>query len=203
MNVTIFTADIIYHLFDQFTRHRQRTLEEEKAKAQDVAVFPCMLQILKNAIFNQKDPIIVGVEVVEGILKVGTPLCIPKNGVSSEGPKKPARLKSTSVLCSGGGGGQGGGSMRKGSTAGLFDLSTCGAEHMSQRRAFFFLFVFFCLHHRDEPPRTPGDEPCAWLEKPSRTNSSPARISGLGLSFLIGCVRTISLGLHSSCTSAR
>lgn len=30
--------------------------------------------------FNQKDPIIVGVEIVEGILKVGTPLCIPALG---------------------------------------------------------------------------------------------------------------------------
>ena len=31
-------------------------------------------------VFNQKDPIIVGVEVVEGILKVGTPLCVPALG---------------------------------------------------------------------------------------------------------------------------
>eukprot|EP00615_Pteridomonas_danica_P000173 CAMPEP_0114341984 /NCGR_PEP_ID=MMETSP0101-20121206/9443_1 /TAXON_ID=38822 ORGANISM="Pteridomonas danica, Strain PT" /NCGR_SAMPLE_ID=MMETSP0101 /ASSEMBLY_ACC=CAM_ASM_000211 /LENGTH=1002 /DNA_ID=CAMNT_0001475833 /DNA_START=91 /DNA_END=3099 /DNA_ORIENTATION=- len=78
--VTIFTADIIYHLFDQFIAHRSKTAEEEKAKAVDVAVFPCLINILPNSVFNQKDPIILGVEVTDGILKVGTPLCIPKNG---------------------------------------------------------------------------------------------------------------------------
>ena len=33
-----------------------------------------------QSIFNQKDPIIYGMEVVEGILKVGTPLCVPALG---------------------------------------------------------------------------------------------------------------------------
>ena len=81
-DVTIFTADIIYHLFDQFTTHRMKKLEEEKAAAVDTVVFPVVLQILPhpNSCFNQKDPIILGVTVIDGILKVGTPLCIPKNG---------------------------------------------------------------------------------------------------------------------------
>jgi hypothetical protein len=35
------------------------------------------LQILPTCIFNQKDPIILGVEVMEGIAKVGTPICVP------------------------------------------------------------------------------------------------------------------------------
>lgn len=33
--------------------------------------------MVKDACFNQKSPIIVGVTVTEGVLKVGTPLCIP------------------------------------------------------------------------------------------------------------------------------
>ncbi len=45
-----------------------------------VAVFPSIVRILPQHVFNQKDPIIVGVEVVEGILKVGTPLCVPATG---------------------------------------------------------------------------------------------------------------------------
>jgi translation initiation factor 5B len=45
-----------------------------------VAVFPSVVRILPQHVFNQKDPIIVGVEIVEGILKVGTPLCIPALG---------------------------------------------------------------------------------------------------------------------------
>lgn len=80
LNVSIFTADIIYHLFDQFQTHLNATMEQEKIKAKEVAVFPCLLRILPNNVFNAKDPIICGVDVVDGILKVGTPLCIPANG---------------------------------------------------------------------------------------------------------------------------
>jgi translation initiation factor 5B len=35
------------------------------------------LQILPTCVFNKKDPIVVGVEVVEGIARVGTPLAVP------------------------------------------------------------------------------------------------------------------------------
>jgi len=43
-------------------------------------VFPCVLRILPQYIFNKKDPIVIGVEVVEGILKLGTPLTVPSTG---------------------------------------------------------------------------------------------------------------------------
>jgi len=29
------------------------------------------------AFFNKKDPVVLGVDVVEGILRIGTPLCVP------------------------------------------------------------------------------------------------------------------------------
>lgn len=35
---------------------------------------------MKEHVFNMKDPIIVGMEVLEGNLRVGTPLCIPALG---------------------------------------------------------------------------------------------------------------------------
>jgi len=80
MNVRIFTADIIYHLFDQFTRFMEELSEKRRQEAADIAVFPSIIRILPQHIFNQKDPIIMGVEVAEGILKVGTPLCVPALG---------------------------------------------------------------------------------------------------------------------------
>lgn len=43
-------------------------------------MFPSIIRILPQHVFNQKDPIIVGVEIVEGILKIGTPLCVPSIG---------------------------------------------------------------------------------------------------------------------------
>ena len=80
VNVRIFTADIIYHLFDQFTRFMEQLQEKRREDAAAIAVFPSIVKILPQHVFNQKDPIIVGVEVVEGILKVGTPLCVPTLG---------------------------------------------------------------------------------------------------------------------------
>jgi translation initiation factor 5B len=80
LGVKIFTADIIYHLFDQFTAYLKQVREEEQEAAKLEAVFPCVLRILPDCVYNKKDPILVGVEVVEGIAKVGTPLCVPSQG---------------------------------------------------------------------------------------------------------------------------
>ncbi len=44
--------------------------EEEQQAAKLEAVFPCILRILPACIFNKKDPIVVGVDIVEGIAKV-------------------------------------------------------------------------------------------------------------------------------------
>mmetsp|Transcript_11954 Transcript_11954/g.13523 ORF Transcript_11954/g.13523 Transcript_11954/m.13523 type:complete len:991 (+) Transcript_11954:126-3098(+) len=80
MGVRIMTADIIYHLFDQFTKFMDELTAKRREEAVAIAVFPSIVKILPQHIFNQKDPIIVGVEIVEGILKIGTPLCVPALG---------------------------------------------------------------------------------------------------------------------------
>jgi translation initiation factor 5B len=80
VNVRIMTADIIYHLFDQFTRFMEELTAKRREDAAAIAVFPSIIKILPQHIFNQKDPIIMGVEVIDGILKVGTPLCVPSLG---------------------------------------------------------------------------------------------------------------------------
>lgn len=77
VGVKVFIADIIYHLFDQFKAYIDNIKEEKKKEAADEAVFPCVLKILPNCVFNKKDPIVLGVDVIEGIAKVGTPICIP------------------------------------------------------------------------------------------------------------------------------
>jgi translation initiation factor 5B len=41
-------------------------------------VFPAVLDILDQCVFNKKNPIVVGVKVLEGTLKTGTPLCFVK-----------------------------------------------------------------------------------------------------------------------------
>ena len=44
--------------------------EEAQEAARMDAVFPCVLRILPTAVFNKKDPIILGVDILEGIAKV-------------------------------------------------------------------------------------------------------------------------------------
>uniref|UniRef100_A0A2P2JHH8 Eukaryotic translation initiation factor 5B n=1 Tax=Rhizophora mucronata TaxID=61149 RepID=A0A2P2JHH8_RHIMU len=78
VGVKIFIADIIYHLFDQFKAYIDNLKDEKKKEASDDAVFPCVLKILPNCIFNKKDPIVLGVDILEGLVKVGTPICIPQ-----------------------------------------------------------------------------------------------------------------------------
>ena len=73
----IFTADIIYHLYDSVTKYMAEVREKKRGESADVAVFPCVLDILPNSIFNVKSPIVLGVRVVEGVARVGTPICIP------------------------------------------------------------------------------------------------------------------------------
>ena len=43
--VRIFTADIIYHLFDQFTAHMDRLMEQRRQDAKNLAVFPCIVKV--------------------------------------------------------------------------------------------------------------------------------------------------------------
>jgi translation initiation factor 5B len=81
IGVKIFEADIIYHLFDKFTAHMKSLEEQRKEDSKMLAVFPCVLAPV--AVFNKKDPIIVGVDVVEGNLRLLTPICaIKKNPVT-------------------------------------------------------------------------------------------------------------------------
>lgn len=47
--------------------------EQEQEAAKGDAVFPCILKILPTCVFNTKDPIVLGVDVVEGIAKVRPP----------------------------------------------------------------------------------------------------------------------------------
>ncbi|XP_073136066.1 uncharacterized protein [Henckelia pumila] len=78
LGVKIFIADIIYHLFDQFKAYIDNLKEEKKKEASEEAVFPCVLKIMPNCVFNKKDPIVLGVDVLEGIAKIGTPVCVPQ-----------------------------------------------------------------------------------------------------------------------------
>lgn len=76
MGMKIFKAEIIYHLFDRFVEYNNAMTEQKRKEQAPTAVFPCVLKMVPRAIFNKKDPIIMGVDVVEGTLRLGTPICV-------------------------------------------------------------------------------------------------------------------------------
>jgi len=47
VGVKIFTADIIYHLFDQFTAYMAEIEAKRRVDEAPRAVFPCMLKIIQ------------------------------------------------------------------------------------------------------------------------------------------------------------
>ncbi|KAI0158431.1 eukaryotic translation initiation factor 5B [Pestalotiopsis sp. NC0098] len=76
--IKIFTADIIYHLFDNFTKHMDEQLEKKKEESKMLAVFPCVLNTV--AVFNKTNPIVIGVDVIDGNLKINTPIAAVRQG---------------------------------------------------------------------------------------------------------------------------
>jgi translation initiation factor 5B len=80
--IKIFTADIIYHLFDAFTKHMEQLAEKKKEESKMLAVFPCVLKPV--AVFNNTNPIVVGVDVVEGNLKTLTPIAAVVTGANGQ-----------------------------------------------------------------------------------------------------------------------
>ncbi|KAF7433580.1 hypothetical protein PC9H_005541 [Pleurotus ostreatus] len=76
MGIKIFKADIIYHLFDAFTAYNAEIIEAKRRDAAPQAVWPCRLKII--AAFCKRDPIILGVDILDGSLRVGTPIAVVK-----------------------------------------------------------------------------------------------------------------------------
>ncbi|CAG2106460.1 unnamed protein product [Medioppia subpectinata] len=77
LGVKIFSAEIIYHLFDRFTAYKEELRKQRRDQNKNLAVFPCKLRILPNCVFNTRDPIVVGVSIEDGLIIPGTPLAVP------------------------------------------------------------------------------------------------------------------------------
>ncbi|KDR74512.1 hypothetical protein GALMADRAFT_250508 [Galerina marginata CBS 339.88] len=76
MGIRLFRADIIYHLFDSFKAYNAEITEAKRKDAAPQAVWPCRLKVI--AAFCKRDPIILGVDILDGTLRVGTPLAVVK-----------------------------------------------------------------------------------------------------------------------------
>lgn len=72
--VKIITGDIIYKLLDDYTQWIEEKKKALEAEQLEELVRPCKLEILQNCIFRQSNPAIVGVHVLAGVVKAGTPI---------------------------------------------------------------------------------------------------------------------------------
>jgi translation initiation factor 5B len=77
----LYAADIIYHLFDAFTAYNAEMLEAKRKDAAPQAIWPCRLRVV--AVFTKRDPIILGVDIIDGTLRVGTPVCVVKTDAAA------------------------------------------------------------------------------------------------------------------------
>lgn len=73
-NVKILTNNVIYKLIEDFEKYKEEEKKRLEGKKIEFLVRPCKLQIMKGYIFRQNNPAVVGVDVLEGKIKVDTPL---------------------------------------------------------------------------------------------------------------------------------
>ena len=57
-------------------------MEAKRRDAAPQAVWPCRLRII--AAFCKRDPIILGVDILDGTLRVGTPICVVKTDPATQ-----------------------------------------------------------------------------------------------------------------------
>lgn len=75
--IKIFTANIIYHLTDMFEKHLKDQKKRRQEELKEIAIFPAKMSIMPDCIFAKRDPIVVGVKIDDGQLRVGAPICVP------------------------------------------------------------------------------------------------------------------------------
>ncbi|XP_023636951.1 eukaryotic translation initiation factor 5B-like [Capsella rubella] len=69
LQVKVIFGGVLETLCQEFKEHVKET------KIDDGAILPCVLSILPDLVFNKDNPIVLGVLVVKGFIKLGTPIC--------------------------------------------------------------------------------------------------------------------------------
>ena len=73
-NVKVLTNNVIYKLIEDFEKYKEEEKKLLEGREIEFLVRPCKLHILKGYIFRQNNPAVVGADVLEGKIKVDTPL---------------------------------------------------------------------------------------------------------------------------------
>jgi small GTP-binding protein len=78
-NVTYIGDNIIYRIFDKLNETITSKQGDIKAQYQKLISWPCVLEILSHDdVYSRRDPIIMGIKVIQGVLKKGTVIQVLK-----------------------------------------------------------------------------------------------------------------------------
>lgn len=78
LGLRIFTAPIIYHLENMFMKYLDDLEEEKRKQYASEAIWPCVLKMPSAEFaYNKRNPLVLGVEVIYGEVRIGTPICVP------------------------------------------------------------------------------------------------------------------------------
>lgn len=78
-NVKVISNDVIYKLIEEIEKWQEKVKKELENKEIGLLIKPCKIKLLKGFIFRQNNPAVVGVEILNGSLKVDTQL-MKENG---------------------------------------------------------------------------------------------------------------------------
>ncbi|CAG2100817.1 unnamed protein product [Medioppia subpectinata] len=79
LSTKVFVAPIIYHLLDFHKKFVHTLSESDKLQNAAEAIFPVKFRILPNCVFMSRSPLVLGVEIEKGTLKINTPVCVFKS----------------------------------------------------------------------------------------------------------------------------
>jgi translation initiation factor 5B len=72
--IKILSDNLIYRLIESYEKWVNELREEERKRELLRTVFPAKIKVLPGCVFRRSDPAIVGVEVLEGVIRSGYPL---------------------------------------------------------------------------------------------------------------------------------
>ena len=73
-NIPVFRSNIIYRIVEEYKKWRDEKSDREKQQKLDATIRPCRIRILSGFVFRKRQPAIFGVEILEGVLKINTPM---------------------------------------------------------------------------------------------------------------------------------
>lgn len=74
--IPVFKSNVIYKIVEDYQKWRDETSERKKQDKLEAVIRPCKVRILPGFVFRKRQPAIFGIEILEGVLKIDTPMSL-------------------------------------------------------------------------------------------------------------------------------